>query len=110
MYVAAENLLLRRHAHRAAITFGFGLVHGFGFASALREYGIAHSIAKGLFGFNLGVELGQACFVLAVLPIVHVLSKDPERRTAVIRGVSLSIFAVASYWFASRLGWLPTVT
>jgi hypothetical protein len=108
MYVAAENLMLRRHAHRAAITFGFGLVHGFGFASALREYGIAHSIAKGLFGFNLGVELGQACFVLAVLPIVHLLSKRPERRKRMLWAGSISIFSVASCWFVARVA--PVLT
>ena len=71
-YVAAENLFLR-HAvsHRWAVSFLFGLVHGFGFSTALRELGLPREgLAWSLINFNLGVEFGQACLILAVAPLL----------------------------------------
>ncbi|WP_216619044.1 HupE/UreJ family protein, partial [Corallococcus carmarthensis] len=60
LYMALENLLLRRHGHRAGLTFLFGLVHGLGFASVLGGYGLGTAVVPALLGFNLGVEVGQA--------------------------------------------------
>ena len=72
-YVAAENLFRRDRAvsRRWAVGFLFGLVHGFGFAGALREVGLpADGLALALLGFNLGVEAGQALIVAALLPVL----------------------------------------
>ena len=64
MYVAGENLWLRDTSGRWLLTFGFGLVHGFGFASVLRELGLpSGGMARSLLSFNLGVELGQIAIV-----------------------------------------------
>lgn len=74
-YVAAENLLRPQPQHRFLLTFGFGLVHGFGFASVLREIGLPkQGLLLSLFSFNLGVELGQLLVVALVFPILHLLA------------------------------------
>lgn len=68
-YVAAENLWTKDTRHRWMITFGFGLVHGFGFASVLRELGLpSNGLARSLVSFNLGVEAGQIIIVGALWP------------------------------------------
>ncbi len=62
------------------VAFGFGLIHGFGFASALREAGIgsgAGGIVLPLFSFNLGVELGQIMVAAVALPIIWKLRENP---------------------------------
>jgi hypothetical protein len=71
-YVAAENLFLKHAAsHRWAVSFLFGLVHGFGFSSVLRELGLpTEGLIWSLLSFNLGVEVGQATAVAAVLPLL----------------------------------------
>jgi hydrogenase/urease accessory protein HupE len=79
--VGVENLLRhgREPTHRWILAFAFGLVHGFGFAAGLHELGIAGSggsIAMPLFGFNLGVELGQITAGAIVLPILWLLRKN----------------------------------
>jgi hypothetical protein len=75
--IAASRLddLVRRDIPKARrkVAFGLGLIHGFGFASALREAGIGSGsggIVLPLFSFNLGVELGQIMVAAAVLPII----------------------------------------
>jgi hydrogenase/urease accessory protein HupE len=106
-YVGIENLL-RKGAEpkgRWALTFAFGLIHGFGFASVLRELGVGsngHGLAMPLFTFNLGVEIGQVSIAAIVLPIVWQLRKNP---VFVRRGVPvLSGFVAAAglYWFLER--------
>jgi hydrogenase/urease accessory protein HupE len=106
-FVGVENLL-RRGAEpkgRWALTFGFGLIHGFGFASVLRELGVGsngHGLALPLFTFNLGVEIGQISIAAIVLPIVWQLRKNP---TFIRRGVPILSAVVAAaglYWFLER--------
>src|SRR5262249_24892446 len=84
VYVGFENIRSRKTARdwRMRIAFGFGLIHGFGFASVLREFGLPHeALAWSLLGFNLGVEIGQACIVLAVTPALYALRRwVPPRR------------------------------
>jgi hydrogenase/urease accessory protein HupE len=107
-YVGVENLVRRGAEPRGrwALTFAFGLIHGFGFASVLRELGIGsngHGIAMPLFTFNLGVELGQVSIAAVVLPIVWQLRKNP---VFVRRGVPiLSMFVALAglYWFLQRV-------
>ncbi len=102
IWVALENLLLVRHRHRAALTFAFGLVHGFGFASVLRAYGLRDELVPGLVGFNLGVELGQACVVALAYPAVRWLQARPFGPWAVRAG-SLVILAAGGFWLIDRL-------
>lgn len=71
-YVAAENILNKGAVSRRwAVSFLFGLVHGFGFAGTLREIGLpADGLLAALVGFNLGVELGQAAIVALAVPVL----------------------------------------
>ncbi len=78
LFVAVENLL-RTPRHRFVLTFAFGLVHGFGFASILREVGLPpRGVLPSLLSFNLGVELGQLAVVALVAPMLTVL-RHPAR-------------------------------
>src|SRR5439155_12025146 len=72
VYVALENVFLRdAPSQRWVVSFLFGLVHGFGFASALGPLQLpARHLARDLVGFNLGVEAGQALVVALLLPIL----------------------------------------
>jgi len=104
VWVALENIFaadpIRR---RALISFAFGLVHGFGFASALQELNLTSSaIARGLVGFNLGVELGQLAFVAAFFPIL-VWLLAPHRYRLSPSVVSAAVAAFGAYWFVERL-------
>jgi len=107
LFVGVENLV-RRGAEprgRGALTFVFGLAHGFGFANVLRDLGVGsngHSIAMPLFSFNLGVEIGQVTIAAIVLPVVWRLRRNPA---FVRRGVPiLSGFVAAAglYWLLER--------
>jgi hypothetical protein len=102
IWVALENLLLREHRHRALLTFLFGLVHGFGFASVLGSYGLGDSAVTGLFGFNLGVELGQAAVVAVLLPLVRRVQRRPVLHHRTVRALSLLILAAGGYWLMER--------
>jgi hypothetical protein len=102
IWVALENLVLREHRHRALLTFLFGLVHGFGFASVLRGYGLGDSVVTGLFGFNLGVEVGQAAVVAVLLPLVRLVQRRPAVHFRTVRGLSLLILAAGGYWLMER--------
>ncbi|ATB33003.1 hypothetical protein MEBOL_006492 [Melittangium boletus DSM 14713] len=102
LWVALENLVLRAHRHRAGLTFLFGLVHGLGFASVLRGYGFGDSVASALFGFNVGVELGQALVVLALLPLIRLIQRRPSLHHRTVRVLSLLLLATGGYWFVER--------
>ncbi len=104
IYVAVENLVLRQHRHRALITFLFGLVHGFGFASVLSAYGLGDQVVAGLLGFNLGVELGQAAIVLALLPVMRLIQRRPSAHLWTVRVLSTVILVAGVGWLLQRLG------
>ncbi len=94
-YVALENLLPRYAVSRRwAVSFMFGLAHGFGFSSVLREIGLPkENLLLSLLNFNLGVEAGQLTVVLLVVPILMRLksrSWEP-RMVATISGVILAV-------------------
>jgi hypothetical protein len=102
IWVAVENLVLREHRHRAVLTFLFGLIHGFGFASVLRGYGLGDAVVTGLFGFNLGVELGQAAIVSVLFPLVRLVQRRPRVHQPTVRALSLLILAAGGYWLMER--------
>jgi HupE/UreJ protein len=85
------------------LAFGFGLVHGFGFASVLADLGLPRgALALALAGFNVGVELGQLSVVLAVVPLIYVLRQARFYRPGVLVGGSAAIAVVAGVWFIGR--------
>jgi HupE / UreJ protein len=112
--VAGENLwVLRGPAaagarvasalrHRWRLTFAFGLVHGFGFASALRELNLPRSaLVAGLVSFNLGVEVGQVTIVALAFPVLawlrtlrNFLPWGPRLLSAAIAGFGLVLLAL----------------
>ncbi|MEA2553784.1 MAG: hypothetical protein QOJ65_1960, partial [Fimbriimonadaceae bacterium] len=90
-------------AWRPPIVFGFGLVHGLGFAGALKEVGLAkRDFVTGLLGFNVGVELGQLSVVALAFFAVGWLRASPRYRAAVVVPASCAIAAVALIWTFER--------
>ncbi len=103
VYVACENLLELGSDRRALVTFGFGLIHGFGFASLLAEAGLpAGGVFVPLLAFNLGVEAGQLAVVAVVVPMLAVLLRGPHARR--IRNVLSVLIAIAGgLWAVERI-------
>jgi hydrogenase/urease accessory protein HupE len=94
------------------VAFSFGLLHGFGFASALTEIGLPNGdIPLALFTFNIGVEAGQLIFITVVLGVLRCakLIKVPavvERHARSVTTYAIGI--VAAYWFIERLAEFAT--
>ena len=88
---------------RWVAAFGFGLLHGFGFAGALRGLGLpTGSLALSLAGFNLGVEAGQLAIVLVFLPLAFLSRSTWAYRRLALGGGSIVTAAVASTWLVER--------
>ena len=109
VFVGAENLLRGDIPKaRRMVPFGFGLIHGFGFASALREAGIGSGgggIVLPLFSFNFGVELGQIMVAAVALPIIWKLRENPMFITRWAPACSAAVVLLGSFWFVERV-WL----
>ncbi len=89
---------------RAAVTFGFGLIHGFGFAGALGELELhGWAFASALFRFNLGLESGQVAAVLVVVPLLWLLRRRAAYVPAVLHGGSGLAAGMAAIWMVQRL-------
>jgi len=104
IYVAAENLWRKAGdgGHRWKIAFGFGLVHGFGFAAVLRQLGLpADGLVRSLLGFNLGVELGQLAIAAVCWPVLAWVARRPWAPRVRV-GVSCLLLAFGVAWFAER--------
>lgn len=100
---ALNNLFPVVSSGRWMMAFGFGLVHGFGFASVLADLGLPRgSLVTALFGFNLGVELGQLAIVAAFLPVAHALRATRFYARVVFLGGSAAVVLLAGAWFAER--------
>lgn len=113
VYVAAENFFVRDLRKRWRVTFFFGLVHGFGFASVLREYGIPKdAVVPALAAFNIGVEIGQLIVVGAAVIVWRTLlsvsshwgaaPSEPQKRRIAL-WISAAILALGLYWLLMRL-------
>jgi hypothetical protein len=99
---AAVNNLVRAVDARWAVAFSLGLLHGFGFSNVLVDLGLpSHELIGALLGFNLGVELGQAVFVILLLPALYLLRRTIWYRL-LLWGGSASIAVVASIWSYQR--------
>ncbi len=101
-YIAAENLWRKESTGRWKLAFGFGLIHGLGFASALQELNLPQAnLAISLASFNIGVELGQIAIVLLIHLILSYLKRFPWDLT-VRRGISVGIIGMSLIWFWER--------
>ena len=107
VFVGIENLLRGDiPTARRMVAFGFGLIHGFGFASALREAGIGSGtggILLPLFSFNLGVELGQIMVAAVALPIIWKLRENPMFIARWAPACSAAVVLLGSFWFVQRV-------
>lgn len=110
--VGADNLLVLRNTKagtasdiRAWLAVAFGLIHGFGFAYVLKEFGLPRAaLGWSLFAFNLGVEIGQLIIVAVaagLLAAVRQRSQVAAGRVAFIG--SIAVIAAGTYWFIERV-------
>lgn len=101
---ALTNLLPRAHAVGVTTAFAFGLLHGFGFASALQGLSVdTGSFATALAGFNLGVEAGQLIVVAASLPFVLWLRRRPVYAKRFVPIASCCVAVLGSFWVFERV-------
>jgi hypothetical protein len=99
---ALNNIVPLFRGRRPVAAFVFGLIHGFGFASVLADLGLPQgAFALSLFGFNVGVELGQLAIVAVFLPIAFLLRRTWLYRQLLTKG-SLLIMLLAGIWFIER--------
>ncbi len=110
--IAAANNLKPFFRERGwMVAFGFGLIHGFGFATVLGELGLpTGSLAKALIGFNLGVEVGQLAIVAVFLPVAFLMRSTVFYRRVALQTGSVAIAMVAGLWLVDRafdIGFMP---
>ena len=109
--VGIGNLRARPGGHDARVwaAMGFGLIHGFGFASVLRDFGLPReALGVSLFAFNAGVEVGQACIVGVVAPLLALTrARAPLQAPRVVAVGSLVVTLAGAYWFVERAFFPP---
>ena len=106
VYVGIENLMRDVQGSRWKLTFCFGLVHGLGFATVLRDLGIGtngQSIALPLASFNAGVEIGQMAVAVLLVPVFWWLGARPASRIRFAGAWSVLVIAAGSYWLVQRI-------
>jgi hypothetical protein len=107
VWVGIGNLRTREGGGdwRILAALGFGLIHGFGFASVLREFGLPReALGWSLLSFNLGVEAGQACIVGVVAPLLALLrTTAPRAAPRWIAAASWCVIAAGGFWFFQRV-------
>jgi hypothetical protein len=104
-FVAIENLCTSQlQPWRPFVVFGFGLVHGLGFAGVLTEFGLPrHQLLTALIFFNLGVEMGQLAVISLAALAVGWFFRKQWYRGAIVIPASLAIAMVGAYWTIERL-------
>jgi hypothetical protein len=106
VFVGADNLVRGDGRDlRAWVALVFGLVHGFGFANVLREFGLpAAALGWSLFSFNFGVEIGQVVIVLVVASVLaSVRRRNASLGARVAMAGSVVVIAAGAYWFVERV-------
>jgi hydrogenase/urease accessory protein HupE len=104
VWVGIENFFVRDAHGRWRITFPFGLIHGFGFAGALREIELPRArVPAALVTFNLGVEVGQLAVMAVVVPAIVLLRKRGLLSRTATLSLSAGVVAAGAYWFISRV-------
>ncbi len=104
VYMGLENIVSPKLERRWIITFGFGLVHGFGFSFALRErlQFAGQHLLTALLAFNVGVEIGQVLVLIVTIPLLALVFRYvvAERAGTII--VSALIVHTAWHWLTDR--------
>ena len=106
LFVAIENIFSEKlNPWRILVVFGFGLIHGMGFASALTSLGLPKkAFFESLIAFNVGVELGQVSVILLAWALVgHWFAGKPWYQRRIVIPASVAIGLVAAYWTVERV-------
>ncbi len=107
VFVAIENLVRGNQPKgRMLLVFAFGLIHGLGFASVLRELGVgtpASGMAMPLFSFNLGVELGQLLIAVPLVPLIRLLQTRPVFAKRWVPACSIAAALAGGFWLIQRV-------
>jgi hypothetical protein len=100
---AANNIVPILEKDRWTAAFALGLLHGFGFSATLMDLGLPRqNLLLTLFGFNVGVEIGQMCVVAAFLPIAYFARRTLAYRRFALVGGSAVIAGIATVWLVER--------
>ncbi len=102
--LAALNLVFPVVTRRLwLLAFGFGLIHGFGFANVLADLNLpATNLVNALVAFNIGVELGQLAIVAVLLPGLLLLAHRPLYARTALPVAAVMIAAIGTAWFVGR--------
>lgn len=107
IYVAVENYFVKEGRYRWMLAFGFGLIHGLGFSSLLRDL-LTDRILVPVLAFNLGIEAGQLAILAVAYPLFRALQRSPDagvadrRRRRLILGGSVPILLFGIGWLIER--------
>lgn len=102
--IAAIDILFPIFKKKIAwVVFIFGLFHGFGFASVLSHLGVlGEHMALSLFGFNLGVEIGQVAVILVIFPVLYMIRNYAFFPRIILRFGAVVLIALSTFWFLER--------
>lgn len=102
--IAAADLVVPVFRGRIwLVVFGFGLFHGFGFAGALEEMGLLReNLGLSLFGFNLGVELGQLAIVVVLFPMLFAVRRFSAYRQLALPAAAAAMIVISIGWVIER--------
>jgi hydrogenase/urease accessory protein HupE len=110
VFVGIENLWRARQGREVSgrwmLAFAFGLMHGFGFASALQEAGLPHGgwqLVSPLLAFNLGVETGQLAVAAIFLPLLFFLRRYTWFARGAVPLISIAVAGAGLFWFLERV-------
>ena len=105
VWVAIENTIFKQTTKwRPLVIFGFGLLHGLGFAALLTQYGLPKdNFISLLLAFNVGVELGQLAVLIMAFILVHAIFRKSQNKNQLKIPASIIIGLVGLYWFVDSL-------
>ncbi|MEO6583291.1 MAG: HupE/UreJ family protein [Ferruginibacter sp.] len=106
LFIAIENLLTTElKPWRIALVFGFGLIHGLGFASSLNEIGLPRdNFVTSILAFNVGVEAGQILIIATVFALlIYPFGKQAWYKKRIVYPLSILIALMALYWTIQRI-------
>lgn len=106
LFTSVENILIDKvYPYRLVLIFIFGLIHGMGFANALKEVGILkNQLYTALFSFNLGVELAQITIIfLSYFLISKRFSNKKYYKERIVYPISTLVACIAVYWIIERM-------
>jgi hypothetical protein len=102
MIAALLNLWRHAGAHGWKLAFGFGLVHGLGFAGALAELASEKIDLLALGAFNLGIETAQLAIAGATVPLIWWLFRSARIERVGLPIASIAVAGIAAFWVVSR--------